>query len=51
MHRVFQVLTNEVVRAEEVIVPDLHGQDGRQVSLSLRQTVEVILVANTMRHY
>ena len=37
------MLTNEVVRVEEVIVPDLHGEDGRQVPLSLSQTVEVIL--------
>ena len=37
------VLTKEVVWVEEVIVPDLHGEDGRQVPLSLSQTVEVIL--------
>ena len=37
------MLTNEVVWVEEVIVPYLHGEDGRQVPLSLSQTVEVIL--------
>ena len=37
------MLTNEVIWGEEVIVPDLHGEDGRQVPLSLSQTVEVIL--------
>ena len=41
------MLTDEVIRAEKVIVPDLHGEDRGKVFLGLRKAVEVVLLTNT----
>ena len=38
------VLTNEVIRAEEVVVPHLQGEARWHVDLRLGQTVEVFLL-------
>ena len=37
------VLTNEVIWSEDIIVPDLHSEDGKNVVLCLCQAVEVFL--------
>lgn len=39
-------LTDEVIRIEEVIVPYLHGEYGREVALRLGQAVEMLLLLN-----
>ena len=38
--------TNKVIRVEEIIVPDLHGEDWREVTLCLGQAVEVLLLSD-----
>ena len=43
-------LTKEVVRAEEVIVPDLEGEAWQEVFLCLCQTVEVFLGRRWVLH-
>ena len=43
-HTLSHLLTDEVVWIEEIIVPDLHGEDGRKMALRLCQAVEVFLL-------
>ena len=43
-HSERRLLTDEVVRAEEVVVPDLHCEARVHVHLRLAQTVEVLLL-------